>query len=94
MKGVRNKIDTFKRSQEIFNELTTEMQMEILQATDHFHPLKIRLESQIQLRRATKYYQQLLKTHRELRHQGLLSLKEVREKEGNLDVAEIIRKIV
>jgi hypothetical protein len=33
-------------------------------------------------------------THRELWHQGLLSLKEAREKEGNLEAAEIIQKIV
>jgi hypothetical protein len=94
MKGVRNKIDTFKRSLEIFNELTNAMQQDILQVTNHFHPLKTRLECQIQLRRATKYYKQLMKTHWEIRHQGLLSLKEVRKKEGNLQAAEIIRKIV
>jgi hypothetical protein len=70
------------------------MQTDILQVTDHFHPLKTRLECQIKLRRATKYFRQLLKTNRELRHQGLLSLKEVREKEGNLEAAVIIRKIV
>jgi hypothetical protein len=87
-------MDTFKRTLEIFNELTNAMQQDILQVTNQFHPLKTRLECQIQLRRATKYYKQMMKTHLELRHQGLLSLKEVREKEGNLEAAEIIRKIV
>jgi hypothetical protein len=42
----------------------------------------------------TKYQKQLLQTHRELRHQGFLSLKEIRTNEGNTKAAEIIRKTV
>jgi hypothetical protein len=42
---------------------------------------------------AKKYHKQLLTTHRELHHQGLLSLKEIRKQEGNLEAEEIIREI-
>jgi hypothetical protein len=91
-KGIRNKIDTRRQSTELFNQLVDEMQQEILSITDYHHPNKTRLESRRHL--ATRYHKQLLKAHRELRHQGLLSLKEVLKTEGNLKTAEIIRKIV
>jgi hypothetical protein len=47
-----------------------------------------------QLRQATCYQKKLLKLHQQLRHQGLLSLKEIQEQEGNLKAAEIIGKII
>jgi hypothetical protein len=42
----------------------------------------------------TKYQKELLHIHRELRHQGLLSLKEARTAGGNVEGAEIIRKLI
>jgi hypothetical protein len=93
-KGIRNKIDTRRQSTELFNQLSEEMQQEILRVTDYHRPNKTRLESLRQLKLATRYQRQLLKAHRELRHRGLLSLKEARKSEGNLKTAEIIRKIV
>jgi hypothetical protein len=70
------------------------MHLDITKVTDHFCPMTMRLECQIQLRKATKYHQQLLKIHQKLRHQGLLILKEIHEKEGKLEAAEIIRKVI
>jgi hypothetical protein len=70
------------------------MQNEILQITQYHHPTTTILECFRQLRLATKYQKQLLQTHRELRRQSLLNLKEVRKSERNLEAAEIIRKII
>jgi hypothetical protein len=70
------------------------MQEEILQATRFHHPTTTRVECYRQLRSATKYHKELLRCHRELRHQSLLCLKEIRSSEGNLEAAQIIRKII
>jgi hypothetical protein len=83
-KGIRNKIDTSRQSGTLIVQLSEEHQQEILKVTDYHHPNKIRQECRRQLKLATKYHKQLLKAHRELRHRGLLSLKEVRKLEGNL----------
>jgi hypothetical protein len=76
--GTRNKIDTFRQSLEIFTQLPETMQEEILQVTHHHHPITTRVECYRQLRLAVKYHKQLIRCHRELRHQSLLSLKEIR----------------
>jgi hypothetical protein len=70
------------------------MQNEIMQITQYHPPTTTRLECFRQLCLANKYQKQLLQTHRELRHQSLLNLEEVRKSEGNLEAAEIIRKII
>jgi hypothetical protein len=92
-KGVRNKIDTTRKSIEIFAELPSEMQTEIREVTNDHHPTAIRIQCYKQLRSATKYHKQLLRIHRDLCRQRLLSLKEIRKMEGNLSAAEIIGKI-
>jgi hypothetical protein len=93
MKGVCNK--TFRQSSmDIFQQLMTEMWSKILKVTQIHHPLITRLECYRQLQLYSKYQKQLLRTHRELGHQGLQSIKEPRMMKGNLEAAEIIRKIV
>jgi hypothetical protein len=94
VKGVRNKIDTHQQANDLFQQLSEEMQQEVLQITQYHHPTITRRECYRQLRLATKYQTQLLKIHRELRHQGLLCLKEIRASEGNMTGAEIIRRII
>jgi hypothetical protein len=94
VKGARNKIGTRRQSIEIFQQLNEETQHKIMNITDYHHPAKTRLECHRQLCLATNYQKQLLRIHRELRHQGMLSLKEARLKEGNIEAAEIIRKII
>jgi hypothetical protein len=47
-----------------------------------------------QLRQATRYQKHLLSIHQELRQQDLLTLKTTREFKDNMEVAEIIRKIM
>jgi hypothetical protein len=93
-KGIRNKIDTSRQSGNLFIQLSEEHQQKILEMTDYHHPNKRRQECRIQLKLATKYHKQLLRAHRELRHRGILCLKEVRKSEGNLNSAEIIRKML
>jgi hypothetical protein len=93
-KRTRNKIDTKKQANEILQHLPEDMQQEIQRITNYQHPMIVRRECQRKLRIAIKYQTQLLKIHRELRHQGLLCLQEIRIKEGNLPTAEIIRKII
>jgi hypothetical protein len=84
-KGVKNKINTTSTSNEkIFSNLPKDMQTEIIEVTNDHHPTKIRLECYSQLRLATRYHKKLLCTHIELRRQSLLSLKEIRNSEGNL----------
>jgi hypothetical protein len=92
-KGVRNKIDTTRKSIEIFAELPSVMQTEIREVTNDHHPTSIRIQCYKQLRSATKYHKQLLRIHRDIRRQSLLSLKEIRKMEGNLSAEEIIGKI-
>jgi hypothetical protein len=94
VKGTKNRIDTKKQANEAFLQLPEEMQLEIQHITQYHHPLITRRECNRQLRLAMKYHKQILITHRELRHQGLLCLKEIRASEGNLTAAEINRKIV
>jgi hypothetical protein len=94
VKGTRNKIDTFWQSMEIFAQLPEVIQEEILQVIQDHRPMTVRIECYRQLRLANKYHKQLLRFHRELRHQSLLSLKEIRASEGNLEAAEILRKII
>jgi cell division inhibitor SulA len=94
VKLVRNKIDTHQQANDLFQQLSEEMQQEILQITQYHHPMITRRECYCQLRLATKYQTQLLKIHRELRPQGLLCLKEIRASEGNMTGEEIIWRIV
>lgn len=94
VKGTRNKIDTSRKSNEVFTELPEQMQNEILRVTHHLHPWTTRIECTRQLRLATKYHKQMLSAHRELRRQSLVSLQEVRKSEGNIEAAEIIRLII
>jgi exonuclease III len=91
VKGTKNRIDTKKQAREVFQQLPEEMQSEIQNITQYHHPMTTQRECNRQLRLARKYHRQLLKTHRDLRHQGLLCLKEIRASEGNLTAAEIIR---
>lgn len=84
LKGTRNKIDTIRQSNDLFNQLPMETQLEIQQVTSYHHPSITRLVCRRQLRLATKYHKQLLQTHRELRRQSLLSLEEIRKQEGNM----------
>jgi hypothetical protein len=90
----RTKIDVNRQANEIFQKLPPATQTEIQRVTQYHHPSIVRLESHRQWRLAKKYHKQLLRTHRELRRRGLLSLKEIRKQEVNMEVAEIIRKII
>jgi hypothetical protein len=46
------------------------------------------------LRKETRELKNMIRIHRKLRHQSLLSLQEIRKSQGNLTFAEIIRKII
>jgi hypothetical protein len=69
------------------------MQQEIQRATDYHHLTTTRRICYRQLQLAVKYHKQLTHIHKELRRQSLLSLKEMRIREGNLPAATIIEKI-
>jgi hypothetical protein len=93
VKGTWNKIDTTQRAIDIFTSLPDEMQQEIQRATDYHHPTTTRRICYRQLWLAAKYHKQLTRIHKELRRQRLLSLKEMRIREGNLPAATIIENI-
>jgi hypothetical protein len=94
VKGTWNRIDTTIQSIEIYSKLPQQLQLQIDNISNYrFKPILRRI-CQNQLRQATRYHKQLIKIHRELRQQGLLTLKTIRECEDNAAVVEIIRKIM
>jgi hypothetical protein len=94
LKGVRTQRTTIARYMNHYNKLPAPHRQTIDSVSSYRDPATLKRICRQQLRQATRYQNCLLKIHQQLRHQGLLSLKEIREKERNLTAAEIIGKII
>jgi hypothetical protein len=93
-RGVRNRIDTTSQAVEIYCKLPHQLQAQIDNVSNYRHRPTIRKVCRNQLRTATRYQKQLIKIHRELRQQGLITLQAIRECENNEAAVEVIRRIM
>jgi Reverse transcriptase (RNA-dependent DNA polymerase) len=93
-KGFRNRTDTSRQAMSIYLQITPTLQNRIDDSSNYRYRPTLRRICFQQLRQATTYQRHLISIHKELRQQGLLSLKTTRECEDNPKVAEIISKIM
>jgi hypothetical protein len=93
-RGVKDSINTQKQSEKHYQLLPQEIQEQINKASNYRHYPTLKHICFRYLRKATKELKDMIRVNRELRHQCLLGLQEIRKAEGNSTSEEIIRKII